>query len=173
MLGLSRELVELKLPIQLGNKLVKQLPSRFAPIVISKIKEEIETLLKSKFIGTSRYVEWLTNIVPVIRKNGILRVFIGFRDLNKVTPKDEYSMLVAEMLINSEADHEYLSMLDGFSGYNQIFIVEEDVPKIVFWCPGALETYEWVVMPYGLKNVGSTYQREMNLIFHKFIETFM
>ncbi|XP_058751478.1 uncharacterized protein LOC131624538 [Vicia villosa] len=50
-------------------------------------------------------------------------------------------------------------MLDGYAGYNQIFTAEEDVPKMVFRCPGALGTYEWVVMPFDLKNAGATYQR--------------
>src|SRR6266487_1711157 len=140
---------------------------------MSKIKGEIERLLKSKFIRTARYVQWLANIVPVIKKNGTLRVCIDFRDLNNATPKDEYPMPVAEMLIDSAAGFEYLSMLDGYSGYNQIFIAEEDIHKTAFRCPGALGTYEWVVMPFGLKNVGATYQRAMNLIFHDFIDNFM
>ena len=46
-------------------------------------------------------------------------------------------------------------------------------PRKAFRCPGAIGTYEWVVMPFGLKNVGATYQRAMNAIFHDFIETFM
>lgn len=50
---------------------------------------------------------------------------------------------------------------------------KKDVPKTTFCCPEALGTYEWVVMPFGLKNDGVTYQREMNSIFHDFIETFM
>ena len=140
---------------------------------MSKIKEEVERLLRCNFIRTARYVEWLANIVPVVKKNGTLRVCIDFRDLNTATPKDEYSMPVAEMLVDSAACYEYLSMLDGYSGYNQIFIAEEDVPKTAFHCPGALGTYEWVVMPFGLKNAGATYQRAMNSIFHDFIETFM
>ena len=130
--GLSRDLVELKLPIKAGKKTVKQTPRRFAPAIMSKIKEEIERLLKSKFIRTARYVDWLANIVPVIKKNGKLRVCIDFRDLNAATPKDEYAMPVAEMLVDSAAGFEYLSMLDGYSGYNQIFIADEDVPKTAF-----------------------------------------
>ncbi|XP_058766321.1 uncharacterized protein LOC131639897 [Vicia villosa] len=171
--GLSRELVELKLPIQARKKPVKQTPRRFAPAVMSKIKEEVEQLLKSKFIRSARYVEWLANIVPVMKKNGKLRVCIDFRDMNAATPKDEYAMPIVEMLIDYAAGFEYLSMLDGYAGYNQIFIAEEDVPKTVFRCPGALGTYEWVVMSFGLKNPGATYQRVMNSMFHDFIENFM
>ena len=47
------------------------------------------------------------------------------------------------------------------------------MPKIAFRSPGAIGTYEWVVMPFSLKNVGATYQRAMNSIFNDFIETFM
>ena len=130
--SLSRDLVELKMPIKDGKKPIKQAPGRFAPKVISKIKEEIERLLYCKFIRDTRYVEWIANIVPVIKKNWSLRVCIDFRNLNAAAPKDEYPMLVAEMLIDSAAGFEYLSMLDGYSGYNQIFIAEEDVPKTAF-----------------------------------------
>ena len=107
--GLSRDMVEMKLPINQGRRPVKQMPRRFAPEVLSKIKTEIERLLKSKFIRTARYVEWLANIVLVIKKNGTLRICIDFRDLNKATPKDEYPMPVAEMLVDSAAGYEYLS----------------------------------------------------------------
>src|ERR1044072_791465 len=171
--GLSRDLVEHRLPIRQDKRPVKQAPRRFAPEVVLKIKEEIERLLRSKFIRTARYVDWLANVVPVIKKNGTLRVCIDFRDLNAATPNDEYPMPVADMLVDSAAGHEYLSLLDGYSGYNQIFIAEEDVPKTAFRCPGALGTYEWVVIPFDLKNAGATYQRVMNTIFHDFIKTFM
>jgi len=83
---------------------------------MSKIKEEIDRLLRSKFIRTARYVEMLDNIVPIIKKNGSLRVCIDCRDLNKVTPKDEYPMPVAEMLVDFAAGFKYLIMLDGYSG---------------------------------------------------------
>ncbi|GKV13532.1 hypothetical protein SLEP1_g24528 [Rubroshorea leprosula] len=57
--------------------------------------------------------------------------------------------------------------------YNQIFIADADVPKTAFRCPGAVGTFEWVVMPFGLKNAGATYQRAMNVIFHDMIGKFM
>ena len=59
--------------------------------------------------------------------------------------------------------------MDDNAGYNQIFMAEEDIPKTVFRCPGAIDLYEWVVMTFGLKNVGAMYQRAMNYIFHKLI----
>jgi hypothetical protein len=65
MSGLSRKVVELKLPIRPDKKPVKQIPRRFAPQILPKIKEEIERLLKCGFIRTARYVDWLANVVPV------------------------------------------------------------------------------------------------------------
>ena len=110
--------------------------------IISKVKVEIKWLLRNKFIKPARYVEWLANIVPIIKKNSILRVCIYFRDLNVATPKDDYQMLVAEMLVDYMVGFEYLSLLDGYSGYNHIFIAEEDITKNTFRCSGALGTYE-------------------------------
>ena len=49
------------------------------------------------------------------------------------------------------------------------FMAEEDIAKTAFRCPGAIGLFEWVVMTFGLKNAGATYQRAMNYIFHKLI----
>ena len=62
-----------------------------------------------------------------------------------------------------------ISFMDGNAGYNQIFMAKEDIHKTAFRCPGALELYEWVVITFGLKNVGATYQRAINYIFHELI----
>ena len=130
-------------------------------------------LLKVGFIRTTRYVEWLSNIVPVMKKNGKLRVCIDFRDLNTTTPKDEYPMPVVDLLVDRSAGHSIMSMMDGHLGYNQIWIAEEDVRKIAFRCPRNIGTFEWVKMPFGLKNAGATYQRAMNLIFHDLVGSFL
>jgi hypothetical protein len=101
--------------------------------------------------------------------SGKIRVCIDSRNLNRATPKDEYPMPIADMLINDASGHKVLSFLDGNVGYNQIFMTEEDMYKRAFICPGFVDLFEWVVMTFGLKNEGATYQRVMNLIFHELL----
>jgi hypothetical protein len=78
-------------------------------------------------------------------------------------------MPVAETLINAAAGHKILSFMNGNAGYNQIFMAPEDVHKTAFRVPGAVGLFEYVVMTFGLKNAGATYQRAMNYIFHDLI----
>ena len=108
----------------------------------------------------------MVNIVPMMKKNGKLRFCVDFRDLNASTPKDMYVMPIVDMLVHSTANNELLSFMDGFSRYNQIIIVVDDISKTAFRCLGSLGTFEWLVMPVGLKNASATYQRAMNAIFH-------
>ena len=56
--------------------------------------------MKAKFIIPIRYVYWLENIVPMMMKNGKLRVCVNFRDLNDSTPKDMYVMPITDMLVD-------------------------------------------------------------------------
>jgi hypothetical protein len=111
-------------------------------------------------------MEWVSNIIPMEKKNtGKIRVCIDFRNLNKATPKDEYPMPIADMLINNASRHWIISLLDGNAGYNQIFMAEENMSKTAFSWPSFIGLFEWVVMTFGLKNADATYQRAMNLIF--------
>jgi hypothetical protein len=97
-------------------------------------------------------MEWVFNIVSVKKKNtGKIQVYIDFHNLNKATPKDEYPMPIADMLINNASGHRVISFLDGNASYNQIFMVEEDMSKTAFRCPGFIGLFEWVVMTFGLK----------------------
>jgi hypothetical protein len=103
----------------------------------------------------------------VVEKNtGKIRVCIDFHNLNKATCKYEYPRPIADMLIYNASGHRVISFLDGNAGYNQIFMAEEDMSKTAFCCPGFIGLFEWVVMTFGSKNAGATYQRAMNLIFH-------
>ncbi|KAI4365352.1 hypothetical protein MLD38_021344 [Melastoma candidum] len=161
--GLDGRLVEDTLPIKKDFKPVQQAPRRMAREVTQLVVEEVKKLFRAGYIRTSRYTMWISSIVPVLKKNGKIRVRIDFRDLNRATPKDEYPMPVADDLIDKTAGHQIMSFIDRFSGYNQIFITEEDIHKTAFRCP--LGIFAWVVMSFGLKNAGATYQRAMNAIF--------
>ena len=66
--GLSRDLVEHRLPIKAGFKPYKQLARRFNPSIYDQIKEEINRLLDAGFIRSCRYADWISNIVPVEEK---------------------------------------------------------------------------------------------------------
>ena len=93
----------------------------------------------------------------VIKKNGQVRICIDFRNLNLATPKDEYVMPIADMLIDATSNHGILTFMDYYSGYNQIFVAEASVHKIAFRCPRALGVFEWIVMLIGLKSAEATY----------------
>jgi hypothetical protein len=82
---------------------------------------------------------------------------------------DEYLMPIAETLINVAADNKILSFMDGNADYNQIFMAPKDIHKTAFRVPGAVGLFEYVVMTFGFKNVGATYQRAMNYIYHDLI----
>ncbi len=89
-----------------------------APDIILKIEEKIERLVRAGFIKPARYVDWLSNIVPILKKNGKLRICIDFRNLNMATLKDEYLMPVADLLVDGASRYKVLSFMDGHSGYN-------------------------------------------------------
>ena len=126
-------------------------------------------MLRVGFIRIARYVDWLSNIIPVIKKNGQVRICIGFRNLIFATPKDEYVMLIVDMLLNAATNNGILTLIDSYLGYNQIYLVEEDIDKISFHCPRSIGIFEWVVMPFELKNARATYQKVMNIICHDLI----
>jgi hypothetical protein len=84
---------------------------------------------------------------------------VDFNNLNNATPKDECPMPMADALIHWASGHRVISFLDGNMGNNQIFIADDDIPKIAFRCPGYVGVFEWILMTFGLKNAGATYQR--------------
>ena len=122
-----------RLPIKSGFRPHKQPLRRFNPRIYDHIKDEIDRLLKARFIRSCRYAEWISNIVLVEKKNTDKnRVCIDFRDLNKATPKYEYPIPIADVLINDASGHKVISFLDGNAGYNQIFMAEEDMFRLLF-----------------------------------------
>ena len=126
------------------------------------VREETKKLLKAGHIREIQYPEWLANVVLVKKASGKWRMCVDFTDLNKACPKDSYPLPSIDALVDSAFGCRLLSFLDVFSGYNQIMMHPRDECKIAFMTE--LSCYCYKVMPFGLKNVGSTYQRLMDRV---------
>ena len=140
-----------------------------------QIEFEVNKLIEAGFIREVKYPSWISNIVLVIKKNGQIRICVGFRDLNKSCPKDDFPFPLTEILVDATVGYETLSFMDGFSGYNQIRMAPRDEKFTAFCTPKGI--YYYKVMPFGLKNSGATYQRAMQRIFddilHKNVECYV
>ena len=88
---------------------------------------------------------------------------IDFKDLNKVCPKDSFPMPKIDQLVDATVGHPRMSFLDAFQGYHQIPLALDDQEKTTFVTP--IGNYHYKVMPFGLKNARSTYQRMMTMMF--------
>jgi hypothetical protein len=87
--------------------------------------------MQATFIRPYRYAKWVSNIVPVEKINkGKVHICVDFWNLNRVTPKDEYPVPIADMLINHASDNKIISFLDGNAGYNQIFMAKMTFLKL-------------------------------------------
>ena len=89
---------------------------------------------------------------------------VDYWDLNKASPKDNFPLPHIDTLVDNTAKHSLFSFIDGFSSYNQIRTAPENMEKTTFLTMSGIFCYK--VMPFGLKNVGATYQRAMVTLFH-------
>lgn len=87
--------------------------------------------------------------------------------INRASLKGNYPLSNMESLLQQVTSSAFMSMLDGFSGYNQISVIEEDKHKTAFTTPWV--TYAYNCMPFGLKNVGATFQRAVDQAFQDLI----
>uniref|UniRef100_A0A2N9EGQ7 RNase H type-1 domain-containing protein n=1 Tax=Fagus sylvatica TaxID=28930 RepID=A0A2N9EGQ7_FAGSY len=158
------KLIAHSLNVELGTRPVVQSMSTFHPEVEAQITQEVKKLLSAGFIKPIQHPRWLSNIVSVKKKNGQIRCCVDFRNLNKACPKDEFSLPNMDLLIDSAAGHAMFSFMDGFSGYNQIFMSPKDAEKTAFRTP--IGNFYYIVMPFGLKNARATYQRTITTMFH-------
>uniref|UniRef100_A0A2N9F6T5 Uncharacterized protein n=1 Tax=Fagus sylvatica TaxID=28930 RepID=A0A2N9F6T5_FAGSY len=160
----TRGLVAHSLNVEPGTRPVVQPMRTFHTEVEAQITQEVKKLLAAGFIKPIQHPRWLSNIVPVKKKNGQIRCCVDFRNLNKACPKDEFPLPNMDLLIDSAAGHAMFSFMDGFSGYNQIRMSTRDAEKTAFRTP--IGNFYYTVMPFGLKNAGATYQRTMTAMFH-------
>jgi hypothetical protein len=146
-----------------GTKPFRQKLRSFNPLLLPTMEREIRKLLDARIIIPLRYSEWIVNLVPVRKKNGEIRLCVDFRNLNKCSRKDNYPLPKMEHILQKVSGSKVMSFIDGFSGYNQIFVHPEDKEKTTFTTPWGKFMYE--KLPLGLMNVGATFQREMDIAF--------
>ena len=91
-------------------------------------------------------------------------ICVDFQDLNKACPKNEFPFPNVDTLVDATVGHQRFSFMDGFSDYSQIKMDPGDAKNIAFCTP--FRKFYYIVMPFGLKNSGATYQWAMTAIFH-------
>jgi hypothetical protein len=117
--GLSRELIEHRLPIKTGFRPYKLGARNFKPEIVERVKEEVDRFLQAGFIQHRHYADWVSNIVTVEKKNTWkIRICVNFRNLNRATPQDVYPMPVADLLVDSTSGNKVINFLDSNAGYN-------------------------------------------------------
>ena len=162
--GIDLGLVAHSLNVEPRTRPVVQPMRTFHTKVEAQITQEVKKLLVAGFIKLIQHPRWLSNIVPVKKKNGQIRCCVDFQNLNKACPKDEFPLPNMDLLIDLAASHAMLSFMEGFSGYNQIRMSTKDTEKTAFRTP--IGNFYYTVIPFGLKNARATYQRTMTAMFH-------
>ena len=143
--------------------LKRQPPRRPSREHAEAIRNEMTKLKQARAIKEVFYPQWLANMVVMKKKTRKWRVCVDFTDLNKACLKDLFPMSQIDQLVNATISHPRMSFLDAFQGYHQIPLALDDQGKTAFVTPTG--NYHYKVMPFGLKNAGSTYHRIMTKMF--------
>ncbi|GKV07083.1 hypothetical protein SLEP1_g18889 [Rubroshorea leprosula] len=161
--GIPNSVCQHKLSTNPLKKPVAQKRRPFGGERLQAIKEEVEKLLQAGFVRKVDYCEWVANPVLVKKANGKWRMCIDYINLNHACPKDCYPMPSIDKLVEAASGNERLSLLDAFSGYHQVPMAPEDEEKTSFYAGD--EIYCYVMMLFGLKNAGATYQKMVTIVF--------
>ena len=163
-LGINPEIAQHHIDTYAHMVLIKQNLRRMRTIGLLKIKEEVTKQLKVGFIKPVHQDKWIANVVLVPKKGGKVRICVEFRDLNRVYPKNDFLLPYIDVLMDNTTGSALMSFMDGFLGYNQIKMAFRDMTKSTFTIEWGI--YCYTVMPFGLKNVGATYQRMAIALLH-------
>ena len=104
--GLSTDIVSHRFPINSEYCPVKQKTRKFKPDLSLRIKEDVMKQIESKVVEVTKYPTWLSNIVPVAKKDGKIRICVDYRDLNKASLKDNFPLPNIHILIDNCSKHE-------------------------------------------------------------------
>ena len=139
---------------------IKQRPHRVPLAYAAEEKGAIEDLLKKGVIQKS-VSPWASPIVLVRKKNGSLRPCVDYRKVNALVKPDGFPLPRIQDCLDAVAGAHLFSSFDLTSGYFQIPLKKEDIPKTSFVCK--FGQFEMTRMPFGLNNAASTFQRTMEL----------
>ena len=169
--GLPRDR-EIQFEIELlpGTAPISKAPYRMAPAELKELQAQLQDLLDKRFIRPS-HSPWGAPVLFVKKKDGTLRMCIDYRELNKVTVKNRYPLPRIDDLFDQLKGATIFSKIDLRSGYHQLKIKEEDVPKSAFRT--RYGHYEFLVMPFGLTNAPAAFMDLMNRVFKDFLDKFV
>ncbi|MCO5551269.1 hypothetical protein L7F22_004768 [Adiantum nelumboides] len=147
-------------------KPVAQKLRRLGVVQQEALLSEVNKLLKAGFIYPVTNSEWVSPVVVTPKKNGKWRVCVDYKPLNAATKRDHFPLPFQDEILNEVAGHERYTVCDGYSGYYQIRIAEEDQHKTTFITPWGCFAFR--VMPFELTNAPSTFTRFTSFIFQPF-----
>uniref|UniRef100_A0A2N9GSP6 Reverse transcriptase domain-containing protein n=1 Tax=Fagus sylvatica TaxID=28930 RepID=A0A2N9GSP6_FAGSY len=161
--------VEFTIDLVLGTGPISKAPYRIAPAELKELKEQLQDLLDKGFIRPSAS-PWGAPVLFVKKKDGSMRLCIDYRELNKVTIRNKYPLPRIDDLFDQLRGSEVFSKIDLRSGYHQLRVKEEDIPKTAFRT--RYGHYEFLVMPFGLTNAPAVFMDLMNRVFHEYLDSF-
>jgi hypothetical protein len=162
--------IEHKIPLKGEANPFRQKLRQINPMLLLVMEREVK-LLDAQIIVPLRYSEWVANLVLVRKKSGEIRLCVDFRNLNRSSKKDNYPLPNMEHILQRVIGASRISMIDGFSSYNQISVMPEDREEKTFTTPWG--TFMYAKMPFGLMNVGATFQQAMDIAFIKAKDQFV
>jgi hypothetical protein len=162
--------IEFCIDLVSGTKPISMAPYRMAPAELKELKEQIQDLLDKGFIRPS-VSPWGAPVLFVKKKDGSMRMCIDYRQLNKVTVKNRYPLPRIDDLFDQLQGAQCFSKIDLRSGYHQLRIRNEDIPKTAFRT--RYGHYEFLVLSFGLTNAPAAFMDMMNRVFRPFIDKFV
>ena len=162
--------VEHVINVEPGSKPSYRPPYRLGPAEQDELEEQIKDLLAQGFIRPS-CSPYGAPVLFVPKKDGRWRMCVDYRALNKQTIKDRYPLPRIDLLLDRLGQARVFSKLDLAQGYHQIAMAHDSVEKTAF-CTN-IGQWEYLVMPFGLCNAPSTFQRLMNDVFKQELNSFI
>ena len=131
---------------------------------------QLQELLDNKYIQPS-VSPWGAPVLFVKKKDGSMRLCMDYRELNKVTIKNKYPLPQIDDLFDQLKGAKYFSNIDLRTGYHQLKVRKEDIPKTAFRT--RYGHYEFLVMSFGLTNAPAAFMDMMNRIFKQYLDKFV